>query len=231
MGDRESASDPRAGRLPGDMAKLLPIETVVGLFGVSWSTVYSAAAQAVKYGLDRRQIGTALHIGIDEISRRKGHKYLTQVYDLDTRTLLWSGKDRTEDTLRSFFEAYPAQVETVTAVCCDMWEPYAKILGEYLPNAEIVFDKFHLIRHLLDAVNTVRSQAAHALKTTHPNLFTRTRYVLLKNKESLTVARIIPVLSFNPSRNALPWYREIGLFRKSRRFYIHFVRPYSFPSI
>jgi transposase len=167
-------------------AKLLPIETVVALFGVSWSTVYSAVTQAVKYGIDRRQLGTVLHIGIDEISRKKGHKYLTQVYDLDTRTLLWSGKDRTEDTLRTFFEANPELAETVTAVCCDMWEPYAKIVGEYLPNAEIVFDKFHLIRHLLDAVNTVRSQEAHALKKTHPNLFTRTRYVLLKNEENLT---------------------------------------------
>jgi transposase len=167
-------------------AKLLQIETVVGLFGVPWSTVYSAVTQAVKYGLDRRQIGTVLPIGMDEISRKKGNTYLTQVYDLNTRTLLWSGKDRTDNTLRSFFDAYPELAEPVTAVCCDMWETYAKVFGECLPSAEIVFDKFHLIRDLLDSVNSVRSQAARALKKTHQNLLPRTRYVLLKNKENLT---------------------------------------------
>lgn len=166
--------------------RFLPIETVGRLFGVHWNTIYAAVRDAVAYGLAHRVSGMVLHIGIDEISRRKGHTYLTQVYDLDARTLLWSGKDRTEDTLRTFFEAHPALAATVTAVSCDMWDPYVKVVREYLPHADIVFDKFHLIRHLLEAVNTVRKAEARELHARHPEILAKTKYVFLKNEENLT---------------------------------------------
>lgn len=167
-------------------AKLLPVETVSTLFGVSWNTVYAAVRSAVAYGLQHRNLGTILHIGIDEISRKKGHKYLTQVYDLDARTLLWSGEDRKEDTLRAFFREHSHLAETVTAVCCDMWAPYINVVRECLPNAEIVFDKFHIVRHLLDAVDDVRRAESHDLKKKNPERLRETRYVLLKNEERLT---------------------------------------------
>lgn len=167
-------------------AKLLPVETVASLFGVSWNTVYAAVRAAVASGLKDRTLGTVLHIGIDEISRKKGHKYLTQVYDLDTRTLLWSGEDRKEDTLRAFFREYPQLAETVTAVCCDMWAPYINVVRECLPRAEIVFDKFHIVRHLIEAVDQVRREEAHELRKKNADILKETRYVLLKNEERLT---------------------------------------------
>lgn len=166
--------------------RLLPVETVSRLFGVHWNTVYAAVREAVAYGVAHRTLGTVLHIGIDEISRRKGHTYLTQVYDLGARRLLWSGADRKEETLREFFAKHPELMGTVTAVCCDMWAPYVTVIHECLPNAEIVYDKFHIIRHLLKAVDVVRIEESHEMRKTHPDLLKRTRYVLLKNEEHLT---------------------------------------------
>ena len=167
--------------------RLLAVDVVARLFGVHWNTVYTATKAAVEHGLSTRRKGTALHIGIDEISRRKGHIYHTQVYDLDRKVLLWSGEGRTEETLRRFFDEYgKANLAQVTAVCCDMWEPYTKVIAELLPDALLVFDKFHLIRHLHKAVDEVRRQEAAHHRKKGITLLKGERYLFLKNPENLT---------------------------------------------
>jgi len=168
-------------------AKILAVDVVASMFGVHWNTVYGAVKKVVTYGLEHRVIGSVLYIGVDEISRRKGHRYLTQVYDLGEKRLLWSGKDRKEETLREFFRLYGDQLRgTVTGVCCDMWKPYITVIREYLPDAVLVFDRFHLMRHLLEAVDDVRKQEARELKKTNPDLLKGAKYVFLKNPENLT---------------------------------------------
>jgi len=167
--------------------RLLAVDVVARLFGVHWNTVYAAMKAAVEHGLGHREKGTVLHIGIDEISRRKGHIYHTQVYDLDHKVLLWSGEGRSEETLRRFFEEYgKANLAQVTAVCCDMWEPYTKVIAELLPDALLVFDKFHLIRHLHKAVDEVRRQEAAGHRKKGITLLKGERYLFLKNQENLT---------------------------------------------
>jgi transposase len=166
--------------------RLLPVEAVSRLFGLHWNTVYAAVREAVDYGVAHRKVGTVLHIGVDEISRKKGHRYLTQVYDLDRGTLLWSGDGRKAAALEQFFESGVIDLSTITAVCCDMWKPYIQVVGRYLPHVAIVFDKFHIIRHLLEAVDKVRIEEAQEMKKTHPELLAKTKYVILKNEENLT---------------------------------------------
>ncbi len=74
-------------------------------FRLNWKSVAAAVKRAVAWGLAHRRRQPLRWIGIDEVSRRKGHRYLTVVYDLERRTLLWVGEDRTEQTLREFFSA------------------------------------------------------------------------------------------------------------------------------
>ena len=171
--------------------KLLPVEVVARLFGLHWNTVYTAVRAAVDYGVAHRTTGTVLHIGIDEISRKKGHRYLTQVYDLDRKILLWSGEGRKEDALAKFFESGAVDLSKVTAVCCDMWKPYIRVIRQYLPHADIVFDKFHIIRHVLNAVDQVRKEEAMEMKNTHPELLAKTKYIILRNEEHLTEKQTI----------------------------------------
>ncbi len=167
--------------------KLLAWDQVAKLFGVHWNTVATAVRQAVSYGLEHREIGGVLYIGIDELSRQKGHVYVTNVYDLTTRKLLWSGEGRSQATLRAFFEEYGSDLQqTVKGVCCDMWQPYIDMIKEHLPEATMVFDKFHVIQHLLQAVDQVRRDEARELKKKNPELLKRTRYIWLKNPENLT---------------------------------------------
>lgn len=167
--------------------KLLAWDVVAKHFGVHWNTVSAAVHQAVAYGLEHRELGDVLYIGIDELSRRKGHVYVTNVYDLKGKRLIWSGEGRSTDTLARFFEEHgEAFKDKVKGVCCDMWQPYIDMVKEKLPDATLVFDKFHIVQHLLKAVDEVRREEARELKKTNPELLKRTRYIWLKNVENLT---------------------------------------------
>ena len=167
--------------------KLLAWEVVAGVFGVHWNTVAAAVRQAVAYGMEQRELGEVLYIGIDELSRRKGQVYVTNVYDLKDKRLIWSGEGRSKETLEKFFEEHREALKgSVKGVCCDMWQPYIDMVKEKLPGVTLVFDKFHIIQHLLQAVDEVRRQEARELKKTNPELLKRTRYIWLKNPENLT---------------------------------------------
>ena len=168
-------------------AKLLAWNVVAKLFGVHWNTVAGAVRQAVAYGLEHRDLGGVLCIGIDELSRRKGHVYVTNVYDLQGKRLIWSGEGRSRETLEAFFAEHgKALAGQVKGVCCDMWQPYIDVIQEHLPDATLVFDRFHITQHLLRAVDEVRRREARELKKTNPELLKRTRYLWLKNVENLT---------------------------------------------
>lgn len=168
-------------------SKLLALNVVAALFGVSWATVASAVKQAVEYGLKHRKTAAVEYLGIDEVSRRKGHVYHTQVYDLARKRLLWSKQGREKDVLEAFFREWsPARTARLKGICCDMWAPYIDVVREQAPQAVLVFDKFHLVRHLLDAVNRVRKEEAKSLKPNHPELLQGTKYIWLKNPWNLT---------------------------------------------
>jgi transposase len=168
-------------------AKLLPWETVGGILGVHWNTVKAAVDAVVRYGLEKRDLEGVLAIGIDEISRKRGHRYMTNVYDLGGMRLIWTGEGREEATLDRFFaemgEGFTAKLK---GICCDMWSPYLKVVKKKAPLALLVFDKFHLIRHLLDAVDEVRREEARELEKEYPDLLKGTRYLFLKNPWNLT---------------------------------------------
>ena len=167
--------------------KLLAWDVVAKLFGLHWNTVAAAVRQAVSYGLEHRELSGVLYIGIDELSRRRGHKYVTNVYDLKQMRLLWSGEGRSEETLKRFFAEHGERLKkSVVGVCCDMWQPYIDMITERLPNATLVFDKFHIVRHLLEAVDKVRKEEAHQLRKKNPELLKRSRYLWLTNVENLS---------------------------------------------
>jgi len=126
-------------------------------------------------------------IGIDELSRRKGHVYVTNVYGLEGKHLIWSGEGRGQDTLRAFFQEHgEALKQGIDGVCCDMWQPYIDMVKAHWPDATLVFDHLHIMQQLLRAVDEVRREEARALKKTNPELLKRTRHLWLKNPERLT---------------------------------------------
>lgn len=168
-------------------ARLLPWKHVAQLFGCSWGTVAAAVDQMVEYGLAHQDLSNLTHIGIDEISREKGQVYLTNVYDLNTSKLVWSGEKRTKATITNFFTSLgPNKTDKLKGVCCDMWEPYIKVIQAKAPKATMVFDKFHIVRHLNEAVDQVRRDEIREKGQKHKDLVKDTRYIWLKNPWNLT---------------------------------------------
>jgi transposase len=168
-------------------AKLVAWQVVGRIFGFHWNTVRKAVRDLVEYGFKHRDLTGVGCLGIDEISRRKGHIYHTQVYDLTTPRLLWSGEERKSESLEKFFKELGESIRgTVDAVCCDMWAPYIEVIKKRFPNALLVFDKFHIVRHLMEAVDKVRKEEARKLKDKGIELLKGTKYIWLKNPWNLT---------------------------------------------
>ena len=168
-------------------ARVLTWKQVAALFHCSWSTVAAAVDEAVAYGLAHRDLSEVTHIGIDEISRKRGHVYVTNVYDLNSKLLLWSGEGRAKETLEGFFDWLGEErTERIEGVCCDMWQPYADVVKVRAPNAILVFDKFHIVQHLSRAVDQVRRDEIREKGQAYKQLLAKTRYIWLKNPWNLT---------------------------------------------
>jgi transposase len=156
-------------------------------YGLNWKSVATIVNRAVAYGLRHRARPPVHIIGIDEVSRRKGQVYLTVVYDLRRRVLLWVGEDRTEEAVKKFFtkEMGRRRCHTLQVVCMDMWAPYAKLVREHAVNAQILFDRFHIVKHLNEAVDGVRRELWRQLTSKEKVTVKGTRWLLLKNPWNL----------------------------------------------
>jgi transposase len=104
-------------------------------------------------------------IGIDEISIRKGHSYRIVVTDLERRRPIWfGGTDRSEESLKLFYEWLgPKKVNGLGLAVMDMWKPFENATGEHAPQAAILYDKFHVLRHLNEAMDKIRKSEYYRL--------------------------------------------------------------------
>src|SRR5712691_6159308 len=169
------------------LARALSWQGTARQYGLNWKSVATIVKRAVQYGLAHR-VRPPVHVmGIDEVSRRKGQVYLTVVYDLERRVLLWVGEDRTEEAVKKFFteEMGRRRCRTLQVVCMDMWAAYAKLVREHAPNAQILFDRFHIVKHLNEAVEEVRRSEMRRLSAQEKVPFKRSRWLLLKNPWNL----------------------------------------------
>ncbi|MFQ6084608.1 MAG: ISL3 family transposase, partial [Candidatus Aminicenantia bacterium] len=154
---------------------------------IDWKTVDSILDRAVNRGLERQNLENITKIGIDEVSVRRGHKYFTLVYDLKIEGVIWVGKDRDKHTLKRFFKFFgKRRSKRIEVVCCDIWKPYLHSISRYIPQAEVVFDKFHITKMINMALDQVRREEHKKLQRKRSDILKRTRYIFLKNPENLT---------------------------------------------
>ena len=147
-------------------AKRLSWQEVAAAFPTSWDTVYRAVRMAVDWGLAHRDLTNIEAIGVDELSRRRGQRYLTLVYQIDghCKRLLWVGRERKAKTLEGFFDWFgAARSAALYFVCSDMWKPYLKVVAERAGQAVQVLDRFHIMSHFSQAIDEVRAAEARKL--------------------------------------------------------------------
>jgi transposase len=160
-------------------------------FGTSWDTVFRSVKAIVAYGMARRNLESIEAIGVDEVQYRKGHQYLTLVYQIDEgmRRLLFVGQERKAKTLLRFFKEFGEErSKRLKFVCSDMWRPYLKVIRKKVPHVLHVLDRFHIIQHLNKAVNQVRIDEVKKLRQDgyDEEVLRHTKYCFLKNPENLT---------------------------------------------
>jgi transposase len=170
------------------LARELSWQGTARQYGLNWKSVATIVKRAVAYGLAHRVRPPVHVIGIDEVSRRKGQVYLTVVYDLGRRVLLWVGDDRTEEAVKPFFtrEMGARRCHTLRVICMDMWAAYANLVKQHAPQAQILFDRFHIVKHLNEALEEVRRSEMRRLSQKEKVPFKRSRWLPLKNPWNLS---------------------------------------------
>ena len=132
---------------------------VAKLTGIAWVTVGSIAERVVGEKLDPVRFEDLRRIGVDEISFRRRHRYLTVVTDHDRRRVIWVAEGKSSEVLKAFFELIgPDACERIEIVTMDMSAAYRKAVREALPSAKIVFDHFHIAQLANEALNEVRRE-------------------------------------------------------------------------
>ena len=147
-------------------AKRLSWTETAAAFNTTWEHVFRSVKYAVHWGIAHRDLSGIKAIGVDEIQWRSGHTYLTLVYQISgAKRLLWVSHERTEQSLRRFFESLTDDVRSgIAFVCSDMWKPYLKVIAEQIPAALHVLDRFHIMRNMNVAIDEVRRKEVAELR-------------------------------------------------------------------
>jgi transposase len=158
------------------------------LLHLNWHQMHTIMKRAVERGLARRDNEEIAWIGMDEKSFRKGHNYVSVMNDLEGSRVLdvvegREGEVAGELILKALDEG---QRERVCGVAIDMSAPYMSAIHKYLPNADIVHDKFHISKHLNDAVDKTRKKEHRKLLQNKDTSLTGTKYAWLKGMEQLS---------------------------------------------
>src|SRR5258708_18728035 len=197
-------------RLAIDWLRAASQKAVADQLGLSWDEVHAIQERAVERGLRRRQAEPVERLGIDEKSFTRGHHYFTLVNDLDRSRVLFVAEHRTEESLDRFWESLSEEQRAADrGVAMEMWDPYINSTRTHLPPAarKIVFDKFHIAKHLSEAVDLVRRRENKQLKPAGDDRLTGTRYDWLRHPARMEPGdrKQFPALRAGKLKTARAW--------------------------
>lgn len=174
----------RVGRLCREMT----IKRVAELHRLTWDQVRRIEMAYMRRLVEANPPSADLRaIGIDEVSVRRRHSYNVVVADLEAERPIWlGGKGRGEEDLGLFYDLIgPERSAALELVVMDMWKPFRKATRAHAPKARIVFDKFHVLRHLGDALDQIRRSEYKRVNEKERRFIKGQRYTLLSNKANL----------------------------------------------
>lgn len=192
---------------------------VCRLMAVAWPTVGNIIVRTVRRHSLPLRLRRLVHIGIDEVSYRKGHRYLTLVADHLAGHIVWGAEGRSGQTLSGFFDAIGedgcSRLEVITV---DMCEAYLSEIRRRAPQARIVIDPFHVVKLANEAVNEVRRSQMRDLKgQLGARALKNTRWILLRDPEDLLVGEYATLASL--AKVNRPLYRAYLLKEALRGLY------------
>lgn len=186
--------DPWAGyskRLAADVAhscrETRSLKAIAEQYGLDWKTVKEIDKRALAEELPHPQDTPAQILAVDEFSIKRRHRYGTTVIDAEQKAVLGAGKDRKQETLEEFFSLFGEENCTGVLACAmDMWDPYEAAVRKHCPQAEIVYDPFHIISaYGREVVDKTRVEEFKKARGRYKEVYKGTRYILLSNPENL----------------------------------------------
>ena len=172
----------------GGLCRAMAVKDVARRMHIDWHTVKDLDKIYMREQLAGAGHPTPRVIGIDEISIGKRHAYRIVVSDLEKKRAIWFGGDgRTEADMDQFYAFLGAKgAEGIRLAVMDMWKPFRRSTQTHAPNAAILFDKFHILRHLGEALDKVRKTEYARLTGDKRRFIKGQKYVLLSHRENLT---------------------------------------------
>jgi transposase len=165
------------------------IQDIARELHLDWKTVKSLEKQYMREQLRRVGLPGPKVIGIDEISIRKGHTYRIVVSDLLRQRPIWfGGEDRSEKSMNRFFEELgPKKAGKIQLAVMDMWKAFRNSTEKHAPQAAILYDKFHVMRHLGEALDKIRKAEYARLSEKDRQFVKGQKYTLLSHWKNLSV--------------------------------------------
>jgi transposase len=174
----------------GKRCRTSSISDVAKEFHLDWKTVKELEKEYMRELLKRASKPRPKVIGIDEVSVRKGHNYRIVVSDLELHRPIWfGGEDRSEKSMQMFYDALgPVKSGNIRLAVMDMWKPFETVTRVSAPQAAILYDKFHVMKHLGEALDEVRRSEYRRVAKRNRRFIKGQRYTLLSHRENLTLS-------------------------------------------
>ncbi len=164
----------------------MSIKDAAELSKLDWKTVKNIDKKHLQQLVMPLSEYTPERIGADGISYEKGHRCLTVVRDLDLKRVIWVDKSRREETLNEFFlELGEEKARRIMVAVMDMWDPYLSSVSENCPDAEIVFDKFHISKKVNEALDFVRKKEFSKEDSRERKNMKKKRFLILSRQNRL----------------------------------------------
>jgi transposase len=202
------------------LAQQMAKTPIAGLLRIGWDTVGRIVERVVADHLDEKRLVGLVAIGVDEISYRKGQRYLTSVADHRAGAIVWCAPGRNAATLQAFFDLLGERKSSIRAVSIDMSGGYEKAIRDAIPDAEICFDPFHVVRLAQRAVDQVRREEWNAHERSHTpkgKWIKGTRWSLLKAPDKQSIKQLALLNEVQQANK--PLYRAFLLKEELRVLY------------
>jgi transposase len=167
------------------LARVMCLSDVAGLTGLSWDTVKDLVKARLEKDYGRPQLKGLRHLSIDEIYVGKARKFYTLVIDLESGRVVWVAKGKQGKALKPFWRALRLAKAKIQAVCCDLSAAYWSAIVKNLPEAAVVFDRFHLVKLMNEKLDEVRRSLWREAEGLMKQTVKGTRYLLLMRHDRL----------------------------------------------
>lgn len=165
----------------------MPVKDASELAQVDWGMVKDIEIRYIRGLLRKRDLNGITELGIDEVSEKKGHRYLTLFTDLKQRRVIWMGRGRDRAVVREFFRWIgKKRTRQIKCAVIDMHDPYESEIRKRCPRAKLIYDHFHVIKPLSLAIDLIRRRLQNELPPEGRRYIKGSRYLLLRNREDLT---------------------------------------------